>query len=111
MPEYVLQDEEELMFGKEPTVVLGALSEVIKAIIPMLIIFGFINWTGEQVAQVMLVVGVGIAFFNVMLTRSQTTSEPQMNALIRTAVSQPSGTAVETVKDIQAAKDEGKTVV
>lgn len=93
------------MFGKEPAVILGALSEVVKAIIPMLIIFGFIHWTGEQVAQVMLVVGVSIAFFNVLLTRSQTTSLPQTDALIRTAVAQPSGTSVGTVKDIQADKD------
>ena len=93
------------MFGKEPAVVLGALSEVIKAVIPMLIIFGLIHWSAEQVAAVMLVVGVGVGFFNVILTRSQTTSTPQVDALIKTAVSQPPGTSVEAVKSIQADKD------
>ena len=93
------------MFTKEPTIVLGALSEVIKAVIPMLIIFGFIHWTGEQVAQVMLVVGVTIAFFNVLLTRSQTTSEPTVNALIKEAVKSPEGTTPAEVKEAVAAKE------
>ena len=34
---------------KEPNVILGALAEVVKAIIPTLIIFGFIHWSSEQV--------------------------------------------------------------
>lgn len=94
------------MFSKEPAVVLGALSEIVKAIIPMLIIFGILKWTGEQVAQVMIVVSVVVGSLTVMLTRTQVTSTPDVNALIRTAVDQPPNTSVETVKTIQAAKDE-----
>ena len=93
------------LFGKEPAVILAALSEVIKAIIPMLIIFGFIHWTGEQVAQVMLVVGVGIAFLNTLLTRQSITSEPTVNALIREAVKSPTGTTPEQVKAAVEAKE------
>lgn len=93
------------MFSKEPAVILGALSEVIRAIIPTLIIFGFIQWTGDQVAQVMLLVGVVIGFLNVVLTRSQTTSEPAVNALIKEAVKSPTGTPVEAVKAAVAAKE------
>jgi hypothetical protein len=59
------------MLTKEPAVVLGALSEVVRAVIPTLIIFGIITWTGEQVAQVMLLTGVLVGFFNVLLTRTQ----------------------------------------
>lgn len=59
------------MFSKEPAVVLGAVSEVIKAVIPMLIIFGILKWSGEQVAQVMLVVGVTVSALTVVLTRQQ----------------------------------------
>ncbi len=93
------------MFGKEPTVVLGALAEIVKAVIPMLIIFGILKWTPEQLAQVMLVVGVMVGSLSVVLTRSQTRAEPEVNALIRTAVKQPENTSVEKVKEIQAAKD------
>jgi len=96
------------MFGKEPAVVLGALSEMIKAIIPMLIIFGILHWSSDQVAAVMLVVGVSVGSLTVILTRSQTTSTPQVDALIKTAVSQPAGTSVEAVKSIQAEKEANK---
>ena len=85
------------MFGKEPAVILGALSEVIKAIIPMLIIFNFINWSGEQVAQVMLVVGVGIGFLNVLLTRSQVVATEKANAQIEVAIGMPASTTVAQV--------------
>lgn len=95
------------MFSKEPAVILGALAEMFKAIIPALIIFGLLKWTPEQVAAVMFVVGVAVSSLTVILTRSQTTATPDVNALIRTAVAQPSNTSVATVKDIQAAKDSG----
>lgn len=93
------------MFGKEPAVILGALAEVVKAIIPMLIIFGILHWTAEQVAQVMLVVGVLVGSLSIVLTRSQTTATPDVNALIRTAVKMPENATVEMVKTEQAAKD------
>lgn len=81
------------MLGKEPAVILGALAEVVKAIIPMLIIFNFINWTGEQVAQVMLVVGVAIGFFNVLLTRNAVVPTEKANSQIATAINMPATTA------------------
>lgn len=87
------------MLGKEPAVILGALAEVIKAIIPMLIIFGFINWSGEQVAQVMLVVGVAIGFLNVLLTRSQVVPTEVADKQILQAVRMPAGTSIGEVKD------------
>jgi len=93
------------MFGREPAVVLGALAEIVKAVIPMLIIFGILKWTAEQTAQVMLVVGVVVGSLSIVLTRSQVRSEPEVNSLIRTAVKQPENTSVEKVKEIQAEKD------
>lgn len=87
------------MFGKEPTVILGALAEVIKSIIPMLIIFGFISWTGEQVAQVMIVVSVGIAFFNILLARSQVYSPESA----KTALAMPQGSNMTLLDDVLAA--------
>jgi hypothetical protein len=82
---------------REPTVILGALSEVVKAVIPMLIIFNFINWSGEQVAQVMLVVGVVIAFFNVLLTRSQVVPIDKSDALVKKAIEMPANTTLHQV--------------
>lgn len=85
------------MFGKEPAVILGALSEVVRAVIPTLIIFGYIQWTGEQVAQFMLLAGVVIGFFNVLLTRSQVVPTERANDQIRMAIDSPSSATVEQV--------------
>lgn len=86
------------MFTKEPAVVLGALSEVIRAVIPTLIIFGIIHWTGDQVAQVMLLVGVLVGFFNILLTRTQVVPTEVADKQIETAVKMPASATVEDVK-------------
>jgi len=85
------------MFGKEPTVILGALSEVIRQIVPMLIIFGVIAWSGEQVAQFMLVVGSAISLFTILLTRSQVVPTEKANAQIETAIRMPASASVGDV--------------
>ena len=85
------------MFGKEPTVVLGSLSEVIRAVIPMLLVFGYVHWTDAQTGSVMLVVGVTIGALNVIFTRSQTVSTQVANDQIKTAIKAPSDTTVAEV--------------
>lgn len=91
------------MLGKEPAVILGALSEVVRAVIPTLIIFGYIQWTGEQTAQFMLLAGVIIGFFNVLLTRSQVVPTERANSQIETAISMPSSATVSDVIKEEAA--------
>lgn len=86
------------MFGKEPAVVFNALGELVRAVIPMLILFGLIQWTPDQVAQVFLVVGVLVTVLTTLLTRSQTTATT--NELIETAVKMPSNSTVEQVKHV-----------
>lgn len=85
------------MLGKEPTVVLGALGEVVRAVIPMLILFNIIFWDDKQVAGVMLVVGVAIKFFEVVLTRSQVVSTETANSQIATAIRMPNTATVNEV--------------
>ena len=94
------------MLTKEPAVILGALSEIVKAIIPTLIMFGIIQWTGEQTAQVMLLVSVIVGSISIVLTRSSVTPEATVNSLIREAVDSPAGTQPQAVKDAVAAKEE-----
>jgi len=94
------------MFSREPTVILGAVSEIARAVVPTLIIFGVISWTSEQTAQFLLLIGVVIGSLTVVLTRSQVRPESDVNALIRTATQQQAGTSPEKVKEIQAEKDE-----
>lgn len=83
-------------FGREPTAILGGLAEVVKAIIPLLIIFGFIRWSGEQVAQVMLVVGVVVGFLTVLFTRSQVAPAQD----VQTALDAPAGTTPKQLEKI-----------
>ncbi len=85
------------LFGKEPAVIIGAIAEVIKAIFPMLIIFGLIHWSADQLAQVMIVVGVVVGALNVILTRSQVVPTETANAQIRTAVTMPPDSTLKQV--------------
>ena len=93
------------MFNKEPTAIIGALSEAVRQIIPALIVFGFINWSGEKTAAFNIIVGVFVGFLNVLLTRSQTTSEDTVNKLIKEGVKSPTGTPVSAVKAAVEAKE------
>lgn len=95
------------LFGKEPAIWLNALAEVVRAVIPMLIIFGLLQWTDQQIAAVMLVVGVSVGALSTILTRQSSISVGQSDALINTATHQPPNTSPEKVKDIQAVKDAG----
>lgn len=97
------------MFTREPAVVFKVLEEIVRAAIPMALIFGWIHWTETQTGAVLLFVGVLVGAGATLLTRSQTTPDSQVNALIRTATQQAPGTQPDVVKEIQAAKDnEGK---
>jgi hypothetical protein len=91
------------MWGKEPAVFFNGLAEVIRAIIPVLILFGFIQWTDEQIAGVMLLVGVVVGFLITMLTRSQVVSVDKANAQIETALRlSPSTTVAEVIAKTEA---------
>lgn len=86
------------MFGKEPAVFFNGIGEIIRAIVPCLILFGVIQWTDEQIAGVFLAVGVVLGFLTTMLTRSQTTPTETVNTLVETAVKMPADSTVEDVK-------------
>lgn len=85
------------MFGKEPTVIIGAISEVVRQFIPVLIIFGVLHWTDQQIAQVMILIGVVVKSLEVVLTRSQVVPVETANKQIAVAVNQPVGTRVDQV--------------
>jgi hypothetical protein len=84
------------MFGREPALIIGA----IQAIVALGIGFG-LHVTPEQFGLIMAAVTALLA----VLTRSQTVSNPQSDALIKTAVEMPTNTPVEVVKSVQAEKD------
>lgn len=63
----------------------------------MLIIFGILHWSGEQVAQVMAVVSAIIAALTITLTRAQTIPTEKANSQIATAIQMPANATVEQV--------------
>lgn len=85
------------MFGREPAVLIGGIAEIVRAIIPMMIIFGFLQWTDNQTAQVMLVIGVAVAVGEKMFTRSQVVPTETANAQIAVGIQSPKGTTVDQV--------------
>lgn len=92
------------MFKKEPVAVSAAISVAIKAVLLATMAFG-LNMTSDQLTAVMFAADSLLALFAIFVVRNQVTSQPQVNALIRTAVQQPENTSVEKVKEIQAEKD------
>ena len=91
------------MFNKEPTVILGALSEIVRAIIPTLIIFGILHWTDQQIAQVMLMVGVLVKSLEMVLARSQVvpiqTADRQMEVARSSASDRPLDQIIKEAKE------------
>ena len=85
------------MLGKEPAVIIGGVAEIIRAVIPMLIIFGFLSWTDNQLAQVMLVIGVIVGVGEKWFTRSQVMPTEHANSQIKTAVKMPADSTLEEV--------------
>lgn len=85
------------MLGREPAVIIGGIAELIRAVIPMMIIFGFLQWTDNQTAQVMLVIGVAVAVGEKWFTRSQVVPTEKANAQIQTGIDSPSNTTVAQV--------------
>lgn len=85
------------LLNKEPTVILGAGAEMIRQVIPALVVFGFLNWTGEKTAAFSMIVGGAVTFLQVLLTRNEVVSNEKANAQIRTAIDMPATATVPQV--------------
>lgn len=87
------------MFGKDPAIFFNGIGEIIRAIVPVLILFGLIHWTDEQIAGVFFLVSVLVSFLTTMLTRNAVTPTETVNTLIQTAVKMPADSTVAEVKE------------
>ena len=81
----------------EPAAVFGGLAEVLRQLIPMLILFGVIGWSKEQLVGAMAFISVFLTFLTILFTRSSTIPIGRANSQIETAVSMPEGTTVKQV--------------
>ena len=84
-------------FGKEPTVILNGLAEILRQVIPMLILFGILQWSDQQIAAVFMVVSAVVAFLSTAWARSQVVPTEVANSQINTAIAMPKGSTVQDV--------------
>lgn len=93
------------MFGKEPAVLSNGISEILRALLPVAILFGWIHWTDQQIAAVMLFGGVVLGFCTTLLTRSQTvstsTADKQIEIAKASSVDTPTSLIIQQAKDSQ----------
>lgn len=88
---------------REPAFISNGLAEIIRLVIPVLILFGLVNWTGEQVAGIMALVSFVATFVATLFTRTNTVSVPTANDQIVEALkSSPSVTVKEIVEKVEA---------
>lgn len=83
--------------NKEPTVLIGGLAEIVRAIIPMLLIFGIVHWTDAQTGTIIFFVGVLVSFAEKLFIRSQVISTEIANQQIQEGIKSPQGTTVNQV--------------
>jgi len=73
------------MFSREPAVVFSALGEIVKAVIPVLIIGEAVHWTDKMTAAVMFLVSVAVTSLSTIFTRSQSISTTMADRQIEIA--------------------------
>lgn len=85
------------MLNKEPTAIINGISELLRQIIPMLIIFGLIHWTDLQTAAAFAVMSAFLSLVSILVTRSQVVPNEKADAQIKTALSLPASASVAEV--------------
>ena len=85
------------MVTQEPAVVFGVLGKIAEAVIPVLILGGFVHWDDKMVAAVMFLISVVVTGLGVIFVRSQTVTTTQADKQIRVALNEPATTSVAEV--------------
>ena len=67
------------MMENEPVAISQGVSQIVEAIIPVLLIFGIINWTDAQIGAVVLAVSVVVKIVAGWITRKSVYSPTTYN--------------------------------
>jgi hypothetical protein len=89
----------------EPTIVINALSETIRQLLPLMVVLDVIHLSSEKLGALSIAIGLILGFFTTLFTRAQTVSVDTANKQIQVAVASPEGTSVEDVVAATAAKE------
>lgn len=86
-----------MTLNKEPTAIIGGLGELIRQIVPFLVLFGFVAWDDKKVAGVFMLTSGILAFATNIFIRSQVTPTTTANAQIQEGINSPKNTSVADV--------------
>jgi len=88
---------------QEPTIVINALSEMLRQLLPLLVILGVFRLTPDKLSALSIAIGLVLGFFTTVFTRSQTVSLDTANKQIEIAKVSDASTPTETI--VQQAKE------
>jgi len=69
----------------EPTIVINALSETIRQLLPLLVVLDVIHLSSEKLAALSIAIGLVLGFFTTLFTRTQVVSVDTANKQIEIA--------------------------
>lgn len=87
------------MLNKNPIIVINGLSELIRQVLPLLVVVGLVHLSPEKLAGLVSIIGLVLAFVSSTLLNAQTIPTVIADQQIRTAVRSPEGTSVKEVKE------------
>ena len=93
-----------LGINKEPTIVINSLSEMLRQLLPALVILGVINISSEKQAALSVAIGLVLGFFTTLLSR---------NAVVPTAIAVPKDTSdarIETALRMPSTASVGEVI-
>lgn len=85
------------MFNREPTTIINGLSELLRQILPLLVVVGVIKLGPEQLAGWVSIIGLVLTFVTTALLRSQVVPNAKADAQIRTALRMDADSSVGDV--------------
>lgn len=83
-----------MALNREPTIIINGLSELIRQILPLLLILGVIHLTDEKMGALISIISLTLAFVSTTLLRSQVSPSQD----VTTALNMPKGS---TEADLQ----------
>lgn len=91
------------MFNKEPAILFGGLGEIAKAVIPVLVIGGFVAWDEKMVAAIMFLVGVSVTSLTAISTRqssvAKVVADKQIEIAKASSIDTPNADIIKEAKE------------
>lgn len=87
------------LLNKEPVSVVNGLSELLKALLPLLVVVGLVHIDEKSLAAWVLIIGLVLGFVSTTLLRSTVVTTQIADQQIRTAIRGSSTDSLQDVKD------------